>query len=249
MPRKRDSRTYITVHDGMPDHPKVDGLSDPAFRLLVEMWCWCSRHLTDGVVPAVTWGKRGSVKARRELVDAGLADPDPDGTVRMHDYLEHQRSAEEVRELSEKRAEAGRKGGNSKARGVASAKQPSPPLPSKDVAESVSDTELLSTKATGGAVEPRKQRRTRISDTFEIEPGMRLWAAENTPAVDVDLETRQFMDHHQAKGSVMADWTKAWFTWMRNADRWRRTPARGAQAETDDFFERAMARAIEKDSA
>jgi hypothetical protein len=30
----RDDRTYITVHDGMPDHPKVEGLSDAAFRYL-----------------------------------------------------------------------------------------------------------------------------------------------------------------------------------------------------------------------
>ena len=43
-----DRRTYITVHDGMPEHPKVDALSDKAFRALVGLWCWCSRNLTDG---------------------------------------------------------------------------------------------------------------------------------------------------------------------------------------------------------
>lgn len=91
-----DTRTYIRLHDGMPDHPKVDGLSDKAFRLLVESWCWCSRHLTDGHMPAATWRKRSTAKARRELVDAGLVVLDDDGSVRFHDYLEHQRSAEEV---------------------------------------------------------------------------------------------------------------------------------------------------------
>lgn len=91
-----DTRTYIRVHDGMPDHPKVDGLSDRAFRLLVESWCWCSRHLTDGHMPAATWRKRGGPKARAELVAAGLVEPLDDNSVRFHDYLEHQRSAEEV---------------------------------------------------------------------------------------------------------------------------------------------------------
>lgn len=116
-----DSRTYIRLHDGMADHPKIDGLSDGAFRLLVSMWCWCSRHLTDGHVPAATWVKRGTPKARAELVESGMAILTDTG-VFMHDYLEHQRSADEVRELKEKRRESGSKGGRTtRAKRVASA--------------------------------------------------------------------------------------------------------------------------------
>lgn len=95
-----DVRTYIRVHDGMPDHPKVDALSDRAFRLLVETWCWCSRHLTDGNVPHGTWQRRGTPKARRELVDAGLVEDLGVDGVRMHDYLQHQRSKAQVEEIS-----------------------------------------------------------------------------------------------------------------------------------------------------
>lgn len=116
-----DSRTYIRLHDGMPDHPKIDGLSDRAFRLLIETWCWCSRHLTDGHVPTVTWSKRGTPATRRELIAAGLVE-ERDTGVWMHDYLKHQRSAEEVAELKEKRREAGRRGGLAKSRNLASAK-------------------------------------------------------------------------------------------------------------------------------
>lgn len=92
-----DDRTYIKVHDGMPDHPKIDGLSDKAFRLLVETWCWCSRHRTDGRVPIAAWSKRGTAKARAELVNAGLVHT-RSGSVEMHDYLEHQRSAAQIAE-------------------------------------------------------------------------------------------------------------------------------------------------------
>lgn len=101
-----DPRTYIKVHDGMFDHPKIDGLSDRAFRLLVETWCWCSRHLTDGLVKEATWLKRGTPGTRQELIAAGLAEVVPDG-IRIHDYLEHQRSADEVAELREKRRASG----------------------------------------------------------------------------------------------------------------------------------------------
>lgn len=91
-----DTRTYIRVHDGMPDHPKVDGLSDRAFRLLVEEWCWCSRHTTDGRIPGARWKKRHTPKARTELIAVGLVELLPGGDILMHDYLEHQRSAEEI---------------------------------------------------------------------------------------------------------------------------------------------------------
>lgn len=116
----RDERTYITLHDGMPEHPKVDPLSDAAFRLVVDLWCWCSRNRTDGRVKIATWNKRGTPKARREIIDAGLAEMHDDH-VDMHDYLEHQRSAAEIDELREKRRAAGSKGGKAKANGLASA--------------------------------------------------------------------------------------------------------------------------------
>ncbi len=101
-----DDRTYIKVHDGLPDHPKVEPLSDGAFRLLLTTWCWCGRYLTDGHVPAAVWARRGTGKTRRELISAGLAEETPTGVL-MHDYLEHQRSAAEVSELKEARSAGG----------------------------------------------------------------------------------------------------------------------------------------------
>lgn len=102
----RDERTYIRVHDGMPDHPKIEALSDKAFRLLMERWCWCARHRTDGRVPMTVWAKAGSASARRELVRAGLVEEHVEH-VEMHDYLEHQRSAAEITDLLDKKRRAG----------------------------------------------------------------------------------------------------------------------------------------------
>lgn len=109
MTEAKDERTFITVHDGLPDHPKVEGLSDKAFRLLVTTWCWCSRHLTDGRVPLTVWRKRATPKARRELVDVGLVELHTD-YVLMHDYLEHQSSAAEVEAKKDAKRRAGRLG-------------------------------------------------------------------------------------------------------------------------------------------
>lgn len=131
---EKDTRLYIKLHNEMPEHPKVEPLSDAAFRLLVTIWCWCDRHNTDGLVPKASWAKRGTPKARRELVDARLAELTETG-VQMHDYLGHQRSAAEKLELKEKRAKAGAKGGRARASAEANAKQVLQQTDSKPVAE------------------------------------------------------------------------------------------------------------------
>jgi hypothetical protein len=104
-----DERTFIKVHDGIEDHPKIAPLSDKAFRVLVTTWAWCSRHKTDGRLPTAVWQKRASAKVRAELETAGLVD-NFEGHVLMHDYLKHQRSAEEIDEMREAKQFAGRIG-------------------------------------------------------------------------------------------------------------------------------------------
>lgn len=144
----KDQRIYITVHDGMPEHPKVEGLSDAAFRLLVTCWCWCSRNLTDGAIPTAAWLKKGSAKARRELLDAGLVEVSPD-SVTMHDYLDHQRSAVEVAELRSKRSDAGRQGGlatQARARASAQANGKQVPRQTRSKREADTDTEESSSE-------------------------------------------------------------------------------------------------------
>lgn len=138
----RDPRTFITLHDGMPDHPKVEGLSDAAFRLLITTWCWCARNKTDGKVALASWNKRGTPKSRRELLTAGLAETSDDD-IYMHDYTEHQRTAEEIEELSRKRAEAGRRGGRVKAKRVASATASARRVAKQTSSKSVAETDLL----------------------------------------------------------------------------------------------------------
>ncbi|WP_157556805.1 hypothetical protein [Nocardia acidivorans] len=105
-----DPREFIRVHSGMPEHPKVEPLSDGAFRALVEAWCLCRRSRNDGLIPLATWNKRWKLKARKELIAAGLAHLHADG-VEVHDWLEHQPSAAELEHNRSVRAEAGRKGG------------------------------------------------------------------------------------------------------------------------------------------
>jgi hypothetical protein len=42
---------WVKLDDNFPDHPKVDGLSEGAFRLYIASLCHAQKYLTDGVVP------------------------------------------------------------------------------------------------------------------------------------------------------------------------------------------------------
>lgn len=105
----RPNWEYIRVDVLLPEHPKVEGLSDKAFRALIELWCYCGRQRTDGLVTRKQW-QAWPQKIRAELETAGLATPiGISGGAAMHDFLAHQRSREEIDELSAKRSDAGRK--------------------------------------------------------------------------------------------------------------------------------------------
>ena len=108
----RPNWEYIRIDVLLPEHPKIEGLSDKAFRALVELWCYCGRQRTDGVVTGKQW-KAVPARVRAELVSAGLAQPLDigDGCV-MHDFTGpdgHQRSRNEIEEGAVARAEKARK--------------------------------------------------------------------------------------------------------------------------------------------
>jgi hypothetical protein len=122
---EKDKRTYVKVHDGLPDHPKIIEAGGEAGWLYICGLAYASRQLTDGVlpkrlVPRLTDGSKPEASASA-LVRVGLwheGEHDcpncPEAgadTYVIHDYLEHQRSAAEVADLRAKRAAAGQRGG------------------------------------------------------------------------------------------------------------------------------------------
>lgn len=91
--------TWVKLDDDFPEHPKVDRLSDAAFRLHVAAMCHCSRLLTDGYVGQERVSRlvpRFRPAQVVELTDAGLWEPADCGW-QIHDYLLYQPTAEKVK--------------------------------------------------------------------------------------------------------------------------------------------------------
>jgi hypothetical protein len=91
---------WFKLNDEMPEHPKFVRAGVEAGWLYVCGLAYASRLLTDGFIPEGVVSRLSAVRnARREaeaLVAAGLWERAADG-FQIHDYLEHQESAERVR--------------------------------------------------------------------------------------------------------------------------------------------------------
>jgi hypothetical protein len=104
--------TWVRLDDAFPDHPKILGLSDAAFRLEVTAICYAHRNLTDGWIPEAFPPPR-LARSVPALVDARLWVPNGSGWG-LNDYLDWQTSKARIEQIREQRSQAGRRGAMSR---------------------------------------------------------------------------------------------------------------------------------------
>lgn len=131
---------WIRIDDQMPDHPKVEPLSDAAFRWIFRGLSYANRFLTDGVLPK-TFLQRVPDAVREELVTAGIWKVTRK-QLRIHDYADYQPSKAEVereRQLNRDRQSRWRQSrvsnGVTKHNGVING-APARPVPSRSIKRS-----------------------------------------------------------------------------------------------------------------
>ena len=91
--------TWIKIDDTFPNHPKVIGLTDKAFRTHITGLCYCGTYLTDGFMPMTAVAKwvDNDMEVVVSLVNAGLwRDDVSNNGFHIHDYLTHQTSKQQV---------------------------------------------------------------------------------------------------------------------------------------------------------
>lgn len=174
--------TWARFDDGFPQHPKVVGLSDAAFRLYVACVCYSARNLTDGRVPRAalpTLLPRGAQKAARELITAALLDDDGQFVI-VHDYLDYNPSALSVNSKRDAKSMAGAKGAASRWHsGSHDGRNAPDPVPIPSISRSPSDGDGDGQRA--GARDARERLRelavNMLKRAFVVEPSHRVtWA-------------------------------------------------------------------------
>lgn len=122
-----DYREFIRLSVDLPMNPKLAMIDDPAagWAYVVSL-CYCGQNLTDGSFPMGPLLRLAGVEGQvaKMLIVAGLWHETGHGCDRcpqpmagmgvVHDYLVHQRSADEAKALRDARREAGRRGAASR---------------------------------------------------------------------------------------------------------------------------------------
>ena len=257
MARSGDRRVWARLTVDFADSPKVAGLSDAAFRTLVEMILWSRKMMTDGVIPASVARRRWGAKTQTEtdsvtdsVTESGthyVTDPvtelctnhptspslvrTSDGGYMIHDFLDHQESAEEVNARNARNSANGRRGGrprktDSKTHSVTDSVTESgtqtKPKPKAEL-ELELEEEVLRTSSLSPATpesarattaKPRKRHKptTPIPDDWAPTPEHRSRAA--AAGVDVDHEAEMFRAHAEANDRWQASWNAAFTTWL-----------------------------------
>jgi hypothetical protein len=93
--------TWLRLDDGMVDHPKIEALSDRAFRAYHRLLSAAARFQSDGrvtraLLQRINGATRAHVAPTAELIRQGLLSVDENGDGWLHDFLEYNPSKQQV---------------------------------------------------------------------------------------------------------------------------------------------------------
>jgi hypothetical protein len=105
--------TWVKIDDGFWMHPKVLIAGNTAAGIFTRLLSYCGCYLTNGLIPEPIANQiiGSDRKAAEQLLDTGLVQRLESGGYYIPDFLEHNRSKDQVEADRKQRAEAGRKGG------------------------------------------------------------------------------------------------------------------------------------------
>ncbi len=236
--------SWVKLDDGFFRNTKVVGISAESRLIYLAGLCYASASLSDGTVPkgavkilAAEAGVASTAKRIRELVEAGLWVENPDGYA-IHDYLEHNSSAEDVRSKKDAAKERmqRRRSQNVRANKERTSREVREP-------DTDTDTELTTTNVVVGPQapatqdpepveeKPKPKRATQISPDWQVSDHLREWA-HGAGYTDADLaqEAPKFRDHWLSKGEPRKDWDAGFRMWMANAKQYGHLFAKPKQA-------------------
>lgn len=100
----------VRIDQAMPEKDSIVALSDNAFRLLVELICYCGRNETNGAIPTAWLKKNGKPAAIKQLLEHGHLVVTSTTQHDLVDYLRWNRASAEIDAFRASKGEAGAKG-------------------------------------------------------------------------------------------------------------------------------------------
>ena len=228
---------YVKLDASYDDDEKIILAGEKAELLYVRGLCLAKRILSDGFISDAhlpKFGLSGVAARAMRLCEVGLWERDDDARgYWIVSWLKHNRSAEQVQEVKEKRRAAGHEGGKQSAK--QRAKQ------SGNQSAEASGNQTLNPEEVGVETEEKgesaRKRAHQLPDDWKPNDAHRAKALEL--GVDADGEAEAFRDHHLSHGKTLKDWDRGFHTWLRNTQKFgANAPLRGnvTQLRPDGTF-------------
>ncbi len=213
-----DKRAYLKLDVGYLTNPKVCAIletSPMAVILHIESIAYATQHLTDGLVPAALVRRLVGASTDDEalLIQAGLWQETPAaGVIEVHDYLEHQRSAADVKRLSA----AGAKGAHGRWTDADR-------IPDGNADRNADGNGLPNAKANGQRERERERKEgaqkrapeTPLPPTWK--PKTRHDEYANTHGLSLSSEVLRFRNHALANDRRQRQWDATFANWLAKA--------------------------------
>lgn len=225
--------TWLRIEDSMLDHPKWRkaircGGSWPLLAW-VRLLSWCSRNLTDGLIPADLISDVVDIERARDrrkaldgLLCGGLLALDGSGNGRLVDYLQRNPSREMVLKERERRANSQKNRrsmlpvtGHEAVREPPACSVPSPSHPLPIPSHPKTPTGSLGAAPVPVAKPKKAKPRTSVPET--LEPNEATLVCESETGASVREQWAQFRDYHAQRATLSADWQASMRTWLRNS--------------------------------
>lgn len=213
--------TWFKLDDKSAFHRKVLAAGNEAWGAFCRAGASSSGEGTDGLITRAVAEAIAPARVWARLVAVGLAERDSED-YRLHDFLDWNPSAEQVRAKQAARQQAGKRGGlrsgETRSKPEANGKQllresfafasdknepPSRPVPVDPPVVPHGD--------------PKPPRSSRRKPSTGIPDDVPSWLSKLGIPPESDPEVAKFLDHHRAKASVFADWLAAWRNWERRS--------------------------------
>ncbi len=228
--------TWLRIDDKFTRHRKVAPLSDAAFRLHVTGMVYSSEFETDGriragwlrAMPSLATGKK-LMACVAELLQAGVWVPHEDGDGwQIHDFLQWNPSADQVRSKREARAQAGALGGRRsvEAKLKQTSKQLLEQAASNDAAkfnpvparpDPISELPSGVARARGEPDGGKEKKKRPVALPESWCPTEEHANLAKKFGLDMAREEAKFRSSAEAHGRTYVSWNGAFSTWLQNA--------------------------------
>lgn len=222
-----------------PEHPKIFGLSDAAFRWWFNAMCWCKRNEVDGLVPEVI--ARGALyrgdddvttAILDELTASTLLETRDDGSYVLHGWTDWQTPVAEIEAIREKKRLAGRKGGQAKARNrlttshsatdsaqVLSDTSTNALAPASPSGKPLGSTCLPNPRRAGVALSTQSESESESESAQQVSSEIKALSPEGGVGGDEPSESAKPRSKRQSVDRLETDFDEIWAIYPRKTDR------------------------------